>query len=273
MSDPKPPVTRGALERVLARAAELQAASGDDTTPQDALSEAQVLELGKEVGLSPEHIRQALAEERARIDPVEGETAITAEGGIFGRLFGAGRIAAQRVVRGSPQRVLATLDRWMQREEWLRVMRQREDRIVWEPRGGLIAGLKRAFGDRAYALHRANHISATVVSVDQSFSLARLEADFTVHRRTMATQTLGSAAFGSAATGAMVLMGFMIPIAVVPAVGVVSASYAASRRAHRSAIQRALLTLEQVLDRLERGDAEAPALLRMIEAALPPGAR
>ena len=60
MDSSKSPVTRGALERVLARAAELQSASGD-APESDAMTEAQLIELGKEVGLSPEHLRQALA--------------------------------------------------------------------------------------------------------------------------------------------------------------------------------------------------------------------
>src|SRR5881397_3624246 len=128
MGESKPPVSRGALERVLARAAELQAATGDESDTADALTEDQVLDLGKEVGLSAEHLRQALAEERVRIEPLPQSGS-----GLAYRLFGSTRIAAQRVVRGAPERVLATLDRWMQREEWLRVVRQRADRIVWEP--------------------------------------------------------------------------------------------------------------------------------------------
>src|SRR5207237_5911770 len=129
MDRSKPSVSRGALERVLARAAELQAATGDESDTTDALTEEQILDLGKEVGLSPEHMRQALAEERVRVEPLP-----MSGSGIAFRLFGATRVAAQRMVRGAPERTLATLDRWMQREEWLRVVRQRADRIVWEPR-------------------------------------------------------------------------------------------------------------------------------------------
>jgi hypothetical protein len=65
-SRPKPPVRpldRSSLERVLARAAELQ--SGPSDTGEE-FTEEQLLELGKEVGLSPQHLRQALAEERTR---------------------------------------------------------------------------------------------------------------------------------------------------------------------------------------------------------------
>ena len=259
------PVTRGALERVLARAAELQAATGDEGEPSDALSEEQVLELGREVGLSAEHIRQALAEERVRIEPLPAGGA-----GAGQYLFGGTSVAAQRLVRGNPERVLATLDRWMQREEWLRVIRQRADRIVWEPRRGFFGSIRQLLRGRDYALYRANGISATVVRVDNEFTLVRLDADFTVLRRSMAGQTAVGTVIGGASTGALIAMGVMLPVAVAPALVLAGASYATSRRTQHHALQRAQLTLEQVLDRLERGEAQPPSLMKFIEAALPP---
>lgn len=263
MDRSKSPVTRGALERVLARAAELQAATGEEGESGDALSEEQVLELGREVGLSPEHMRQALAEERVRVAPVEGS-------GPGYLLFGGNRIAAQRVVRGNPERVLATLDRWMQREEWLRVVRQKADRIVWEPRRGFFGTIRQLVRGRDYALYRSNDISATVVRVDKDFTLVKLGADFTVLRRSMAGQTAVGTVIGGASTGALIAMGVMLPVAVAPVVVLAGASYASSRRTQQHALQRAQLTLEQVLDRLERGESEPPSLMRLIDAALPP---
>jgi hypothetical protein len=265
MDRSKSPVSRGALERVLARAAELQAASGDDSEPSDALTEEQILDLGREVGLSPENLRQALAEERAQIQPLMPSAA-----GFGDQLFGVARVAAQRVVRGKPERVLAVLDRWMQREEWLRVVRQRADRIVWEPRRGLVASLRRVFSTRDNALYRANDIAATVVPMDREFTVVRLEADFAVLRRAMAGQTAVATVVGASATGAAVLMSIMLPVAFLPVVGISAAAYIASRRTHQHALQRAMLTLELVLDRLERGESEPPSLMRLIEAALPP---
>src|SRR6478672_11805321 len=91
---PKPParrLDRASLERVLARASELQVGSGD--TP-DEFTEEQLLELGKEVGLSPQHLRQALAEERTRsIVPDD-------EHGLAASLFGPSRVRADRTVPG-----------------------------------------------------------------------------------------------------------------------------------------------------------------------------
>ena len=259
-------VTRGALERVLARAAELQASSSDDSERTDALTEEQIVELGKEVGLSPENIRQALAEEQVRLTPLQGD-----EGWALTRsLLGPTRVAAQRTVRGTPERLLSTLDRWMQREEWLRVVRQRSDRIVWEPRPGLLANLRRFIGGKDYALTRANDIGATVVAVDKERSLVSLEADFSVLRRAMASQTIAGTVFGSAVSGVLVVLGVMGAVAVVPAIALTGLSYGGSRRAQTHTVRRGLLTLEQILDRLERGEAEPPSLMRLIEAAIPP---
>lgn len=265
MEPSKLPVTRAALERVLARAAELQSATGDAPDSTDTLTEGQVVELGREVGLSAAHIRQALAEERAHIAPSS-----VAGSGLAHQLFGASRVAAQRVVRESGPRILETLDRWMQRDELLRTVRHRPDMLVWEPTRGLIGSLRRAFGSRDYALVRANEISATVVPVEEGSTLVRLEASYAALRGSMAKQSFAGAVVGSASTGAAVLMGVMIPVAIIPAIGITGLAYIGSRRAQQHALQRALLTLEQLLDRLERGDAQPPSLLRMIESALPP---
>src|SRR6478735_3925898 len=97
------PLSRSALERVLARAAELQSESGE---PSDELTDEQIVELGKEVGLSTESLRQALAEERTR-------SAMTPEaGGLGARLYGEASLSASRTVNGRPREILALLDAW-----------------------------------------------------------------------------------------------------------------------------------------------------------------
>lgn len=265
MEPSKVPVTRAALERVLARAAELQSATGEGADTTDSLTEAQVVDLGKEVGLSPAVIRQALAEERAHIVP-----AAVSGSGLAHQLFGANRVMSQRVVTGVPSRILDTLDRWMPRDELLRTVRQRPDLRVWEPGGGVMDSLRRAFGNRDYALFRANEIVATVVAVDGTSTLVRIEADYSELRSSMAKQSVLGAGFGTAATGAAIVMNVMLPIAIVPAIGLTALSYFGSRRRQQHALQRGLLALEHILDRLERGEKEPPSLLRMIESALPP---
>lgn len=266
MEPSKVPVTRAALERVLARAAELQSATGEPVESTESLTEAQVLELGREVGLSPMHLQQALAEERARIVPAGAP-----DTGLARRLFGPSRVSAQRVVPGTPARLLELIDRWMQRDELLRTVRVRPDARVWEPTGGLVGSLRRAFSGRDYALFRAGEISATVVPVDTSTTLVRLEADYGALRSSLGQHTVSGAVVGSGVAALALVFATAIPaaIAVLPGVAIAAGSYYRSRGTQRHALQRAQLSLEQILDRLESGSTDTPSLLRMIEAALP----
>src|SRR5206468_4553994 len=110
-SSPQPPIDRQALERVLARAAELQ---GTAAMPEssDLISESQLLEIGKEVGLNPATLNQALAEERTRINVPE-------ERGLIAQIAGAGYATATRTVPGNARDILAAIDTWMVRDECL----------------------------------------------------------------------------------------------------------------------------------------------------------
>ena len=132
MTDPSSPETAFARARPLqprARAGtappSCRAATGETG---EEFTEEQLLELGREVGLSPQNLRQALAEERTRsIVPDE-------ERGVAASLFGPSRVRAARTVPGKASEVLAAVDAWMQRQELLIVKRHHADRIVWEPR-------------------------------------------------------------------------------------------------------------------------------------------
>jgi hypothetical protein len=262
------PLDRAALERVLARAAELQADGGE---PAEALSEQQILELGTEVGLSPQHLRQALAEERTRV----GAPAPTS--GLLARLLGAAVVSSTRSVRGSAASTLAQIDDWMQREECLRVKRNFPDRIVWEARQGFFDAVRRGLnvGGRGYTLSRAHEVSATVVPVDGERVLVRLDADFGSHRSAVAGQGATLAGLGAASSGAAVLLGVLLPVAVVPAIAAGAIGYYQARSRHARTLSRAQLALEQVLDRLERGELPRPSLLGAIAAVatLPRGRR
>jgi hypothetical protein len=254
------PLDRAALERVLARAAELQAESGE---PAEALSEQQILELGTEVGLAPQHLRQALAEERTRV----GVPAPAS--GVLSRIVGAASVSSTRTVRGAAASTLMQLDDWMQREECLRVKRHFPDRIVWEARQGFFDAVRRGLnvGGRGYVLSRAHEVSATVVPVDGERVLVRLDADFGSHRSAVASQGAALVGLGALSSGAAVLLGVVLPVAVVPAVTAGAIGYYQARRRHARTLARAQLALEQVLDRLERGEIARPSLLGAIAAA------
>jgi len=253
------PLDRAALERVLARAAELQARSAE---PPEGLTDAQLLELGDEVGLSAEHLRQALAEERTRIAP-------PVETGVIGSWFGSSVAAASRVVRGTPAGVLGQLDSWMQREELLRVRRRLGDRVTWEARRDFMGNMQARFnlGGRSYALTTASQVGATAVAVDAERVLVRLDADFGPSRRHHVGWASALAGIGVTSSAGIVAVatlspepGALILGGIVGSVwtAIAAAGSAAIARAQRHKITRGQLALEQILDRLEHGEMRAP---------------
>lgn len=254
-SAPAPaPLARAAFERVLARAAELQAGGAE---PAEQMSEEQLIEVGKEVGIGPEHVRLALAEERTRVQLPE-------EKGVIGGMFGAPGITASRVVRGTPADLLARLDEWMQREEGLRPMRRFGDRMTWEARKDLLGSLQQGlnFGGRAYGLRSSNEVGATVVAIDAERCMVRLDASFEESRRNHVIGGAVAAGTGVLGFGGMIGLATLGPsgslalgalVGLVPVLAGSGITYAVART-HRRKIQRAQLSLEQVLDRLERGE-------------------
>src|SRR5712691_43264 len=250
---------RQALERVLARAAERQGASALPDS-SDLISESQLQDIGNEVGLNPSTIKQALAEERTRINVPE-------ERGLVAQISGAGFATATRTVPGTPRDVLATIDAWMLRDECLQVQRRFADRITWEPQRGLFGKLRRTVNvsGRGYYLMDAGQVSATVMPVDSTRVVVRLDAD--IHASRAHRVGIGSflAAMGAAASGilGLGLVVAHIPLfiaagsAVLPFAGGTFAAYRVART-HRGVLSSVQLALEQILDRLEHGEFERP---------------
>jgi hypothetical protein len=253
---------RAALDRVLARAAELQSSFGDSADASGMLTEDQIIELGREAGLSPEHLRLAMAEERTR-------GAAPEERGLAASVLGSASVQASRLVAGMPREILEAVDGWMLREECLQLKRQVGDRIVWEPRRDIFGSLSRAFnfGGRGYALTRAVEVSATAMAVDGKRTVVALDASLVGHRQQLATGAFVATAASATATAIGTVIGVATAVAVIPVVIVPAAALVMSRRSQGTAVSRAQLALEQILDHLERGDHRRPGgLLGAISA-------
>jgi hypothetical protein len=246
---------RGALERVLARAAELGAVSSDARDTADAITEAQLLEIGKEVGLTPTALQQALAEERTRV-------VLPEETGRLAQIMGPGAVSATRVVPQSPEAVLAALEEWMRAEYRLIAKRRYGFRRTWEPKGGVFAELERGLrGNQSAAeLMKATEVAATVSAVGDGRTVVRLDADLTGPRRARRSAAIALGAAGVAIGTVPVILGLVLaPVAMAPlflALGAVpvlgfSAGGWATLKSHRERATRAQLGLEQLLDRLE----------------------
>lgn len=261
---PRPPVPaaldRSAVERILARASELQTSAISD--PEGRLTESQLEALAKEVGLDAINLRQAIAEERTR-SPVQDDRPLLAA------LYGGAYATAQRVVVGQSADILRALDDWMQRQEGLIVQRYLGNRIVWETRRDLLGAVRRVASGRGHTLARTSTVGATVIDVEAGRTLVRLDADLAGNRASAAVQTVAATGVGVATTGVLLALSFFTAGAIVPALILGPAGFALSRSAQRNAVARAQLVLEQVLDRLERGEAAGPpSLFSMLAAAV-----
>ena len=256
---------RQALERVLARAAELQGATAIPES-SDLISESQLLDIGKEVGLSAATLNQALAEERTRIQVPE-------ERGIVAQIAGAGYATATRTVGGNARDVLATIDMWMVREECLQVQRRFADRITWEPQRGLFGKIRRTVNvtGKGFYLMDAAQVSATVMPVDSSRVVVRLDAD--IHQSRAKRVGVGGfvGAMGLAVSGVIGLGLVIAHLPLILAAGVTVIPIAGSglgayqiAKSHRTVLASVQLALEQILDRLEHGEFTRSGLLGTI---------
>ena len=261
-----PALSRAALERVLARAAQLQGTTGEGDEA-GAMNEAQVVELGKEVGLSPEVLRQALAEERSR-------TLVPEESGVLASVAGPAAVSAARTVPGSAAAVLAALDAWMQRSEGLEVKRRFADQLVWEARRDFFAAFRRALtvSGGGLELAAAENVTAIVADVAPGQSHARIVADFRATRRQRGTSAVALALFFAALiAGSLLAINIPAVLTVIAASAVPLASLLVTRSRYRHLVARAQVALEQALDRLEfAGDKPATTAQVLLDAILGP---
>jgi Flp pilus assembly protein TadB len=97
----------------------------------------------------------------------------------------------------------------------------------------------------------------------------RLDARLAGYRSLMAQQNVAFTGAGVVAGGVLAVLSFPLLAAAAPVAVFAPVAFAAGRASHQRTVARAQLALEQVLDRLERGDAgRPPTLLSMLAAAV-----
>lgn len=238
-------IDRPALERILQRAAELQAGERDIG---QSLSSDEVLALGREVGIPDRYLQQALLEERTRVD--------VSPSGPWERVVGSANVMAQRAVPGPVEQAERVLLQWVEQNELLCIQRQQPGRIVWEPVGGVAAALRRSTAairsKPPFMLSRADTVSATILPLGPGRSHVVLSATARRMRAEMVGGGVAIAASGVAGTGLLVVIGAVLPVAVAVAPLGLIAGYVTARR-FRGACERLQLGLERALDHLEHG--------------------
>jgi hypothetical protein len=246
------------LQLVLKRAVELDGRSNTTLSPSGATSEEELQRLAEEVGLEPATVRRALAE--LKVGTLEPQRH---RAGPWGRLLDAGygrsEVELQRPLDGTARAATQRLHDELARR-LLRVKRHAGDTTVWEPDTTPQARLMRlADFSRKYDLALADELE--VIAVDAGAggeagraadtALVRLSARLPERRRSaLVGSTLGAAA----AAGFVAFVGWVIEdfsvldaaLTTTTAVGVLGWA----RGRYRRAVERAKLSMEQLLDAL-----------------------
>jgi hypothetical protein len=237
-------IGREALERIVRRAAELQAS---ETEIGEGLTEQELLALGQDVGIPARYLRQAMLEDQVRPAPAR-------IGGVWGWLAGPPVLSAHRVVPGERPTVERSLARWMEEEELLQPKRRYADRTTWEARGGAFASIQRALGgNRRYVLAKTTEMMSMVTQLEPGFCLVQLSASVRSQRSARMGGLAALTGVGAAAGWAILLLGFAPAIGIAAAVAFGLGGVAIART-HAGENENVVVALEQVLDRLERGE-------------------
>ena len=237
-------ITREQLERIIKRAAELQAGEMD---AGEGMTEQELLKLGSDVGIPGRYLRQALYEEAS------GGAAF--ERGLLNRWAGPGMVLARRVVPGERAALEQAIGQFMTDEEAMTPKRRLPDRTVWERQKGLFAEMKRglALDGKAYHLARAVDVSVQLTALEDGYCHAEMAADVSNLRGSALAGAGTLASAGVVAAVVLALIPGLAPLAVLPVLGCLGLA-AVVTRAHVRKATRMQIALEQVLDSLERGE-------------------
>lgn len=248
-------IDRATFDRVLQRAAELQAASHDIG---EGLTEEEVVALGNEVGIAPQVLKQALLEERTRIAPMEPKDVID-------EWVAPAEFRAERVVQGTEATVAAALTAWIDKQEHFVVQRATLGRITYEPLdsfAGAMRKVKRVFEGASAKPYQGNTelLTAVITPLEDGFCHVAVMATLRRSRRNYLAGAATLAGTGVALTaGVMALVQYPAAelLAMIPAVAGLGTG-ALTARSYRPIAERAQLGLERMLDDLERRPALGP---------------
>jgi hypothetical protein len=239
-------LTSDEFELVIRRAAELQAGSADETSPEG-VSEEEALRIGRELGLTGEHLVRALAEVRG------GGTA--EETGVAARLFGGARIRAARALRGNAAALGRTLEAYLTEHEFLVVQRRLADRTLYVRASGVVAAVARTTSGifRRAPLLELENLEVSVRQVEPETAYVGVGTDVSGERT---GYLVGAGMIGGVGGGmaALVLSIAIAPPAALVALPIAAAGLGGMRYAYQESARKAQVQLEALLDRLEHGE-------------------
>jgi hypothetical protein len=242
------------LDLIVRRAAEIQNKRGNAAS--QLLTEEEVVEIGRQVGLEPAHVRRAMAEVHAESLAPERPQGNR----ILDLLAGDSRVEVRRVVAGEPTLIQQQVEMLLREREKLSALRRRPTRSVWEASAGIMDRLDRFmnFSGKEYALADTRQVELAIAETEPGWSLVTLAADLANKREEVlytAGSCVGVAAILAAAFTAMeggygmffcVVSGLFVGLASA-AVAVPWLRWSVGKRRERIAV-----ILEGLIDQVDR---------------------
>ncbi len=190
---PRRRIPAESLEPIVRRAAELQNRRGSPGA--QSLTEAEVIEIGRQVGLEPEYVRRAIAE--AHADALAPEA--PAGNPLFDLVAGAARVEIRRVIPGDPAFIQQQIELQLREREKLGSLRRRLGRSVWEASSGTFARLERFlnFSGREYALAEIRQVDLSVAELEPGWAVVTVAGDIG-NKRDEALYGVAGAVLGAA---------------------------------------------------------------------------
>lgn len=266
MSDPSRPgrsLSRRQFDEVIRRASEL-ALRDMDGDAGEAMSEAEVYRIAREVGLPEAHVRTALSElaARPRSAPLAQPTTW------WDRFWGSETIRVTRVVPGSPKSVARKIDEYMVGGRLLQPVRRSPSFLQYRPAVDWMSQVARAASGtaRRYYVASAKGVEVDLEPVDEHRTHVGLSVDAGIRGNYVSGGLIGGiSAGGAAGVGAFMgitTAGLGIPLAVAAVAvalgtGVVGISRVAAN-SHRAKLLEVRSELEGALDLLEAGGQPEP---------------
>lgn len=234
-------LTPSEVQLVLRRAAELERREPGD----EGLRPAELQELAREVGLSPQAVEQALAEQRA------GALTVPEPPRALERLLGPQQLLVERSVPGGSDDVQRRLERAL-RGQMLTRSRDFGARSLWVPSQGLLSKVRRAFDFAGeLALAELKQLEASVIDSGDGRCTVRLVVDVgALQRRVVGGAALG-ATLGIGAAVALWALHGPVPLEWLAAAGFGGTGALSSLRLYRKQVTATATALERLLDALE----------------------
>ena len=205
-------LTRREFDAVIRRATEL--ASSDSDGGEGALTEAELYRIASEVGLTQQHVRQALAEVRSWSDQKY----------FLDRIFGPPSIQASCIVPGTPGELAVSIDDFLVASQLLQPVQRSTTILHYRPAVDWASKLARAasFSFRKYYIASARSIEVYLEPVESERTLVKLVIDPGTRGDDLARAVLGGLV-GGGALGVLVVwvLTMMIPAGLAVLVGLI----------------------------------------------------